>query len=648
MARKKELDITKTGPVGYKTLQDRNNAQFDEVDDFISKSQSRILSKASQSDPYRDIQQLEQSPLANSSTPWGASTFDNATANQADFEHLGDVRGENQPWYSQLASGIAKGVGLAATTFVDGTLGLVFGAGQAIGEGDISKLWDNEVSNGLHDFNQSMEEWLPNYRTEEEQERPWYENLGTMNFWADGFLKNMGFTVGALYSGSVWTKGLKLAGKGLQFLGEGMEVANATNKATQVATKIGKGVKSLGIAMQTDGLGAKLTGSLFSAVNEGRIEANNTTADLRNFQVQQASDAFAKKRQEILDDSSLTEEERIAQMADLDGNYDATLGQIDENLKKAGLTDFLLNVPILAIDNFWTFGRMYSQGFKNAKNVAGKNVRKSVSQLANEAADAAENTLAKNTKKEAGRYAWNEIVKKQSLKKSLMTGLRGGSEERAQVWASEFGGNMAFYADGPDTYYRAMSDPKALQETMGSWEAASKAFTDTYGNSDRYEEFAIGALTGLLGSPTFGRSQNASANTWLGRGKMVGISGGIFGEFKSDAEMNKNGYAHVTTMNAALDKREQIDKSARVHAAMGQFNDAMDGFAEADDKFEYHNESDNLDWMGITSFISTGREEDLKTLLGQDFDNISDEEIDEGMARFGRALQQFVHHTPSK
>ena len=27
---------------------------------------------------------------------------------------------------------------------------------------------------------------------------------------------------------------------------------------------------------------------------------------------------------------------------------------------------------------------------------------------------------------------------------------------------------------------------------------------------------------------------------------------------------------------------------------------------------------------------------------------ISDEEIDEGMARFGRALQQFVHHTPSK
>jgi len=97
----------------------------------------------------------------------------------------------------------------------------------------------------------------------------------------------MGFTVGALYSGGVWTKGLKLAGKGLQFLGKGMEFASATNKAAQAATKVGSGVESLGIAMQTNGLGAKLTGSLFSAVNEGRIEANNTISDLRDLQVQQ-------------------------------------------------------------------------------------------------------------------------------------------------------------------------------------------------------------------------------------------------------------------------------------------------------------------------------------------------------------------------
>ena len=642
------VDITKTGAQSYRDLQNQNNIpeSADKIASFADASkyfkytgQQAIADNQAANTQWEDYQ--EQSPLyrqTGGTDYLGNSIYDDdIIVGDDDYNHISDTRGRKQPWYAQLGSGLVKGIGLAGTTFLDGTVGLLWGAIEGAAMGDISKLWDNEISNGLHDFNQNMEQWLPNYRTEEEQNRPWYANLGTMNFWADSFLKNMGFTVGALYSGGVLTKGLKLAGKTLQFLGKGIELANTTSKTTKVINAVGKSTEALGVAMQTNGLGAKLTGSLFSAVNEGRIEANNNTADSRNLQVQQASDAFAKKRQEIIDDTTLSEEEKIAQMAELDGNYQATLDQIDENLKKAGLTDFLLNVPILAIDNFWTFGRMYAQGFNNARNVTGKNVKKSflgrASQVANETADAAENTLAQNTKKEAGRYTWNKITKKQSLGKGLMTGLREGNEEMAQGWAAEFAGNNAFYSDGPDTYYRAMSDPKALQETMSSWEAASKAFVNTYGNLDRYEEFAVGALTGLLGTPTFGRSQNASANTWLGRGKMVGLSGGILGEFKSDAEMNKNGYAHVTNMNAALDKRDQIDKTARIHAAMNQFNNAMDGFAESDDKFEYQNASDNLDWMGITSFISTGREEDLKTLLGQDFDNISDEEL-EAIAAF--------------
>ena len=643
MAKKqteKFVDITKTGAQSYRDLQSQNNIpeSADKIASFADASkyfkytgQQAIAANQAANAQWEDYQ--EQSPLyrqTGGTDYLGNSIYDNdILVGDDDYNHILDTRGRNQPWYAQLGSGLVKGVGLAGTTFLDGTVGLVVGIGEAVGQGDISKLWDNEISNGLHDFNQNMEEWLPNYRTEEEQNRSWLQNIGTMNFWADSFLKNMGFTIGALYSGGVWTKGLKILGQGINALGKFEKGIGLT--------KLGNFNRGLGLAMQTNGLGAKLTGSLFSAVNEGRIEANNNTADLRDLQVQQASDAFAKRRQEIIDDSTLSEDERIAQMAELDGNYQATLDQIDENLKKAGLTDFLLNVPILAIDNFWTFGRMYAQGFNNARNVASKNVKKSflerASQAANEAANAAENTLAQNTKKEAGRFAWNEITKKQSFGKGLMTGLREGNEEMAQGWAAEFAGNNAFYSDGPDTYYRAMSDPKALQETMNSWEAASKAFANTYGNFDKYEEFAIGALTGLLGTPTFGKSQNASANTWLGRGKMVGLSGGILGEFKSNAEMNKNGYAHVTNMNAALDKRDQIDKTARVHAAMNQFNNAMDGFAESDDKFEYQNASDNLDWMGITSFISTGREEDLKILLGQDFDNISDEEL-EAIATF--------------
>ena len=633
----KELDITQTGPMGYKDLQAQNNSQYDDIDNFINESRSRILSAARQSNPYRDAPQLVQSSLSNTNTAWGESLFDNNTANQADFEHLGDVRATNQPWISKLSSGIVKGVGLAGTTFLDGTLGLLYGGIQAIHKGDISQLWDNEISNGLQEFNRSMEEFLPNYRTEAEQTGPWWNNLGTINFWADNFLKNLGFTVGAFYSGGVFTKGISLTGKALQAAGKGLKAANAMNKAAMASTKLGKGVESLGRAMQTSGLGAKLTGSLFSAVNEGRIEANNTTRDLRDLQVQQASDAYEMKKQEILENPFLPKEVKIAKLDALDNNYDATLAQIDDNLKKVGLTDLALNIPILTLSNFWTFGRMYAQGFSNAKNVTTHNVKKSwlgrASQAANEAAEASENVLKNNTLKEAGKFTWNTITKKQAFGRGIVTGITEGNEEMAQALAAEFAGNQQFYTDGPNVYYKAMSNPEALQNTMNSWEALSKAFINTYGNGDRYEEFAVGALTGLLGIPTFGKSQNSSANTWLGRGKSFGISGGIIGEFTSSADMNKKGAAHVENMNALINKREQIDKAARIQSAMAQFTDAMNGFAEADDKFEFQNASDNIDWMGITSFISTGREEDLKTILGQDFDNISDEEL-EAIAKF--------------
>ena len=138
MAKTKELDITKTGPVGYKSLQAQNNSQFDDIDKFINESQNRVLSRASQSDPYRDMQQMVQSPLATTDTSWGESTFDNKTANQADFENLGDVRANNQPWYAKLSAGVAKGAVLAGTTFLDGTVGLAMGIGAAVDKEDAS------------------------------------------------------------------------------------------------------------------------------------------------------------------------------------------------------------------------------------------------------------------------------------------------------------------------------------------------------------------------------------------------------------------------------------------------------------------------------------------------------------------------------
>lgn len=626
-------DITTKGSLNYRDLQKENNDDYTKA---VAAEEAKLLSEYdsySQSrayDPEENAPKHLKSSLYDNATPWGESIFDNKGAHyENEYNQLQDIRANNQPWYSKLASGLVKGIGLAGTTFLDGTIGLVYGISSAIVDKDASRLWDNEVSNALQDFNRAMEVELPNYETREEEESPWYNNLGSINFWADGFLKNMGFTVGAFYSGGVWTKPIKWGGKIMQIAGKAAEQAGKANKARRAITAIGEGIEAGGTSLRSNGMLARIQGSMFQAVNEGRIEANNLTYDSRKLQVQQAQDAYERKKQEILSNEYLDDNERLSELTKLDENMKITMSQIDENLKKAGLTDLLLNIPILAINNFWTFGKLYGQGFRNAKNAASKNVSFVARLLgeADKAATAADNSIAGGIRREGKRYGWEEIIKKKSLGKGLLTGLREGNEEMAQGWASEFSGYNNFYEDGPDTYYKAMSNPAELRKTMDSWKAASLAFANTYGNADRYEEFAIGALTGLFGTFTFGKSQNSGSSTWLGRGKMIGISGGIFGEFRSDAEQNRIGRSHVENMNRLLDEREKMDRTARVHSAMNQFGKAMEGYAKDDDKFNYQNASDNSIWMGINSFISTGREEDLKALLGMDFENMDDSEL---------------------
>ena len=119
------------------------------------------------------------------------------------LDDLANTRGELQPWYLQVGAGLAKGAVLAGTTFADGILGTIVGLGNAAATGTFSGFWDNPFSNAMQQVNEWSEKALPNYYTEAELNDPWYTNIFTSNFLGDKFLKNLGFTVGAFYSGMV-------------------------------------------------------------------------------------------------------------------------------------------------------------------------------------------------------------------------------------------------------------------------------------------------------------------------------------------------------------------------------------------------------------------------------------------------------------
>lgn len=585
MARnQKELDITKTGPVGYRSLQAQNNAQFDEVDKFINESQNRILSRASQSNPYRDTQQMVASPLARTDTPWGESIWDNKSANQASFENLGDIRAENQPWYAQIGAGLAKGVILAGTTFLDGTLGLVLGAGTAINENRWSGLWDNDFSKAMQSFNEWSEQALPNYYTREEQEQPWYENIFTANFLGDKFIKNLGFTVGAFYSGGVTAAGLKVT------------------KLPQLIGAIAKSSKAPAIVNSA-------VGATISAVNEGRIEALNNSKDWFELHKAQLDDTYRDRIQAIQnryeDTKGTLMRTREGQMVDPayieyqnaikkeQESYNAALGKLSEDRLKMGNADLLMNIPILTASNIIQFGKLYANGFKTARkatNIVGK---------------AGEYTAGTT------RLGATAAITKGALSE--------GTEEIAQGAASRIAGN--YYSTDVNNFYKSKTDPEAAQETLSWTKSFAEGINETVNDGSSWEEFFIGSLTGALGMPRFRgvRSESGSLQS------PITIEGGAINEWRDYNEKIARENEIANYMNSRINSPE-FKNYYQGLIRHNKYQNDMNRAAEEGDEFNFKNAEHAQLVSDIAMFDNAGKMEDLTTLIDAAF-NTSDENL---------------------
>lgn len=565
--KQKELDITKTGPVGYRSLQAQNNAQFDEVDRFINESQNRILSRASQSDPYRDTQQMIKSPLAGTGTSWGESMWDNKSANQASFENLGDIRAENQPWYAQIGAGLAKGAILAGTTFLDGTLGLLFGAGTAISEDRWSGLWDNDFSKAMQSVNEWSEQALPNYYTREEQEQPWYENIFTANFLGDKFIKNLGFTVGAFYSGGVTAAGLK-------------------------ATKLPQLIGAIAKSSKAPKIVTSAVGATISAVNEGRVEALNNSKDWFELHKAQLDDEYHQRLQYIKSAYEGTEVYDQLIRAEQE-NYNQALGRLSEDRLKMGNVDLLMNIPILTASNIIQFGKLYANGFKTARkttNIVGK----------------------------AGEYAagTTRLGAATAITKGALS---EGNEEILQGAASRIAGN--YYSTDVNNFYKSKTNPEAAQETLDWVKSFAEGINETVNDGSAWEEFFIGSLTGALGMPRFRgvRSESGSLQS------PITIEGGAINEWRDYNEKIARENEIANYMNNRINSPE-FKNYYQGLIRHNKYQNDMNRAAEEGDEFNFKNAEHAQLVSDITMFDNAGKMEDLTTLIDAAFDT-SDENL---------------------
>jgi len=155
-----------------------------------------------------------------------------------------EMAGQQQSAWDKWRNASGKMLGIAATSFVSGTAGLVYGIGSAIKNQRLASLIDNDVTRAMDNVSTSLEDVAPNYYTHAEQDAEWYspKNILTANFWSDKVLKNLGFSLGAMGGGIAWGSLLKGIGltNALVKAGQGLEAATAVEDAMTAAPKLGK------------------------------------------------------------------------------------------------------------------------------------------------------------------------------------------------------------------------------------------------------------------------------------------------------------------------------------------------------------------------------------------------------------------------
>lgn len=604
------LDITETGPQTYRQLQEQNDLSKIPVTDAID----MIYGYKSASDPNR-VSGVENYTNVDLND-WGESRYDKPYVTGDEINHLGDIRANEQSNFAKIANGTAKGAVLAGTTFANGTVGVLAGIagmidtgvhGKNEGEstGDFfsrvaAQYWNNPFAQAMQSINEWSERAMPNYYSEEELYGPWYENIFTANFLGDKFIKNLGFTVGAYFSGGVYTKGLQ-ALKIPQYI-----------EAVTGSTGAAKAITSF-------------VGASMSAASEASFEALNNSKDWLDAETAQLKDEFQNEMIRLQEQYEASKGKNFIRVPDgteggnvlvdkayydyqnsvnqLNKDYEEALARIQTNAYKMGNADFIMNIPILVASNLFEFGKMYANGYRTGRR-------------------------ALKLTGVPGEYAAKTTIKRGVLK-GFGNAASEAAEEGEQGIANRIAGN--YYSKDVDNFIKSKIDPTAEQETLSWINAATQGFTEYLSDPSNYEEMFIGALTGALGMPSFRSVRNSKGRIQ----SPITLQGGIIGEIREAREQRRMEEELADRLNKRVQSPEFVNYYQGLIRHRKYQNDMNDA-VERGDEFDFKNAEYAQFISDINMFDNAGKLEDLKDLITESFD-VSDEN-----------LQSIVENTTSK
>jgi hypothetical protein len=604
----------------------------------------------------RKLDLIQRGPVENVGVEgFGESRYDKRMTQLGELADLNESRANIQPWYDQIGAGILKGSVLAATTFADGVLGTIAGALNILGNTDkisesdspmreIGNLFiSNPFSVLMQDINEKVESVLPNYYTKAEQEDPWWEHIFSANFIGDKFLKNLGFTVGAAYSGKL-TAGAVSKAMGLKGVRDAFKgaVTTASGRTLNTASEIAKAYKSGDAFMDgiklTEDLGKaakqlrnaewtlKTVGAVNAAMGEGRIEAIGNSKEWETYHRQLLDDQYQKDISNI--ENTLFEEhpewfsfvqtgspetgiryerrlvspEGQAEWANIknqiDTRYNNSIAKLAEYRATMANADFGLNAIMLSASNMWQFGRFLSGGYNTGKLANG---------------------IIKGSAKDGFSISKGNVAKKWA--RALSNPLAEMNEEMMQSWFSE--GTGLQQSSKLNSFYGAKVNPEAEEETSTFLNSMVKGFSNIYGDADNWEEGFIGGLTGLLGIPKLSRVKGEN-----GKKKVkLSLEGELWEGISDVREEKKQAQSLVDALNQRVQSPEFLNYYQGFIRHQKYQNDMEAALANGSN-FDYKNAEHSQFISDAIMFEKAGRLQDLYDII-EEAGNVTQDDVDD-------------------
>jgi hypothetical protein len=481
------------------------------------------------------------------------SEFTEYDATVNTFNDFRDNRAYNQPTGEKWANSFMKMGTLATTTFFDGTIGTLVGLSTAISEGRPSAIWDNPFSNWMVDIQEDVEKNLPNYYTNVEQASPWYNRLGTANFWGDTIVKNFGFAIGALAAGFATGVGTELGlskafgGKSMmRNLGKALgknpdEVLRLLKSQELSATTLGLGKADdagylLKQASKVKGINtaSEITGSVAGAIGEGRIEAINSSREYYN-----------KLRSQGLTD-----------------------GEAQSRAIAHGNVVFGLNVALLTAGNYAQFRNAFGGGYRPN--------RLSLASIDKNSKGIYEATKA-NPFLAAGKVMKNPIIE--------------GLEEMNQLVIQK----------GSEEYINRKHDPLANESANTLISSLIDGMGEAYGSAEGWENFVAGFITGGVGI--------VNAPKLITQGKFS-LEGGIREDIKDIRSQNKKAESLAKAINKYIEDGGVESKIERMIRDIS-YQQTKDKALVQGDEFKYKNAENSQIINMAMDFIEAGKMDEL-------------------------------------